>query len=99
MNKKLMLGAVVISFVALVVVIAISDSTGFGDIFRALANLNPKLMSLMLLPFVVVLIVGGIYLNKIREERKWKNALLKTRAEKQQRIEAAQKAEREKQLQ
>jgi len=47
---------------------------------RSLSGLNPRVMSLLALPFVAVLFVLGIYLRRRREERMWKNAVKETRA-------------------
>ena len=97
MNKNLLLGVAIVIFVTGTVVMIASDSIRFGDVLNSLSGLSPRVLSLVVLPFVVVLIVVGLYLRKKNEERKWKNALLKTRAEKQNQKEAARKAAKDKQ--
>ena len=92
MNKNLVLGVVVVIIVAGTGAMIASDSISFSDVVDSVSGLNPRVMSLVVLPFIVVLIVVGNYLRKKNEERKWKNALLKTRAEKQNKEEAARKA-------
>jgi hypothetical protein len=83
MNKNLLLGIVVAVFVPGMGVMADSESIRFGDVLDTLSGLSPRLLSLVVLPFIVVLVVAGNYLRKKNEERKWKNALLKTRAGRQ----------------
>ena len=84
-RKKIIL----ISVVATVSVIGTflllgSGSVRIGDIFNALSDINPRVMGLMALPFIVVFVLAARYLLKKREERMWKNALLKTRAARQE---------------
>jgi len=82
-NKFVVLGIFFVIFLAGLGVIISGESIRPDEIFRALSGLNPRLMSLLALPFIAVLVVLGIYLHKKNVERKWKKALLKTRAKKQ----------------
>ena len=97
MNKKLLLGAAIVIFVTGMVLMIATDAISFGDVLNSLSKLSPRVLSLVVLPFIVVLIVVGNYLRKKNEERKWKDALLKTRAKKQNQKEAASKAAKDKQ--
>lgn len=81
-NKFVVSGIFFVIFVAGLGVIIAGESVSFDEILRALSDLNPRLLSLIALPFIAVLFVLGVYLRKKSEERKWKNALLKTRAKK-----------------
>ena len=96
MKKKLLLGAAIAIFVTGTVLLIADDSISFGDVLKSLSGLSPRVLSLVVLPFIVVLIVVGNYLRKKNEERKWKDALLKTRAKKKK--AAARKAAKDKQL-
>lgn len=91
MNKKLLLGAAIVIFVTGTVVMIASDSIRLGDVINSLSELSPRILSLVVLPFIVVLIVLGNYLRKKNEERKWKEALMKTRAKKLNKGEATRK--------
>ena len=59
-------------------------SERLSDIFTALKHANPRLIGFLALPFVIVFVVGARFLLRKREERKWKKALLKTRAARQE---------------
>lgn len=83
MNKIVLLVIFVVIFAAGLGVIISSKSIGFDEIFRSLSGLSPRILGLIALPFIAVLFVLGVYLRKKNEERKWKIALLKTRAKKQ----------------
>jgi len=63
--------------------IIVHDSVSFAAALRSVRDLSPIVLSLLILPFIAVLFVLGIYLRKKNEELKWKKALLKTRAGKQ----------------
>ena len=80
MNKNLLLGVAVAVLVAGTGVMVGSESIRFGDVLGSLSELSPRILSLLVLPLIVVLYVVGTYLRKKNEERKWKNAILKTRA-------------------
>ena len=92
MNKNLLIGVAIVIFVTGTAVMIASDSIRLGDVVNSISELSPRVLSMAVLPFIVVLIVVGNYLRKKNEERKWKRALLKTRADKQNQIEAARKA-------
>jgi len=83
MNKYVVLGIFAAIFVAGLAVIIVQDSISFTAALRSLRDLSPIVLSLLILPFIAVLFVLGIYIRKKNEELKWKKALLKTRAGKQ----------------
>jgi hypothetical protein len=80
-NKILLTGVFAVVFVAGMGVIISHESISFNELLRSLSDLNPRFLSLIALPFIALLFVLGVYLRKKSEERKWKKALLKTRAE------------------
>ena len=82
MKKKLLLGAgiVIAIFIAGLGFIMSKNSIGLGEALGSLKEINSRVLLLIALPFIVVLVVVGTYLRKKNEERKWKNALMKTRA-------------------
>jgi len=83
MNKYVVLGIFAAIFVAGLAVIIVHDSVSFAAALRSVRDLSPIVLSLLILPFIAVLFVLGIYIRKKNEELKWKKALLKTRAGKQ----------------
>ena len=80
MNKHLILGVAIAVLVAGLGVMISSESIRFGEALGSMRGSNPRIMALIILPFIVVLFVVGAYLRKKNEERKWKNALRKTRS-------------------
>ena len=80
-NKILLTGVFAVVFVAGLGVIISHGSISFNELLRSLSDLNPRFLSLIALPFIAAMFVLGVYLRKKSEERKWKKALLKTRAE------------------
>ena len=82
-NKILLLSFFVVVFLTGLGVIISNESISFSDFLGSLKELNPRVMSLIALPLLAALFVLGAYLRKKNEERKWKQALLKTRAKKQ----------------
>jgi len=82
-NKIVLLVVFVVIFMAGVAVIISNSSVSFDEMLRSMGRLNPRILSLMALPFVVILVVLGLYLRRRNEERKWKQALMKTRAKRQ----------------
>jgi hypothetical protein len=80
-NKVLLSGVFVVIFVAGLGTIISHESISFNELLRSLSDLNPRVLSLIALPFIAVMFVLGVYLRKKSEERKWKKAILKTRAE------------------
>ena len=80
-NKILLTGVFAVVFVAGLGVIISHESISFNELLRSLSDLNPRFLSLIALPFIAAMFVLGVYLRKKSEERKWKKALLKTRAE------------------
>ena len=78
-----MVGIGIAIFVIGTVAMISIDSIKIGDVFNSLGGMSPRVMSLAVLPLIVILVVVGIYLRKKNEERMWKNAILKTRANKQ----------------
>lgn len=94
-NKKL-LASVAIAIVGIAAIaLIVSDSFSVSGFFRTMSGMNPRVLSLVALPFIVVLLVIGNYFRKKNEERKWKEALKRTRANKEAE-DAAKKAAREK---
>lgn len=83
MNKYVLLGIFFVIFVAGLGVIFSNESVSFNEFMRSLSDLNPRVLSLLALPFVAVLFVLGIYLRRRSEDRMWKNALKKTHAKRQ----------------
>jgi hypothetical protein len=82
-NKILLTGIFSAIFIGGLGVIMSSNSISLGELFGSFRELNPRIMSLLALPIVALLFVLGVYLRKKSEERKWKKALLRTRAKKQ----------------
>lgn len=80
-NKVLLAGFFIVVFIAGMLVIINQKSIGFDELIRSLNDLNPRFLSLIALPFIALILVLGIYLRRKNEERKWKKAILKTRAE------------------
>ena len=80
MNKYVVLGIFFVIFVAGLAVIFINESVSFNEIMRSLSDLNPRVMSLLALPFIAALFALGIYLRRRREDRMWKKALKDTHA-------------------
>ena len=70
-------------FVAGLGVIFSNESVSFNDLMRSLSDLNPRVLSLLALPFIAMLFALGIYLRRRREDRMWKNALKQTHAKRQ----------------
>jgi len=82
MNKSVLFGIFFLIFVAGLGVIISNEHVGFDEFFRSLSDLNPRILSIVALPFIAVLFVLGIYFRKKHEARLWKKAILKTRAKK-----------------
>ncbi|MEN8180065.1 MAG: hypothetical protein ABFS39_15795 [Pseudomonadota bacterium] len=83
MSKTVIFGIFVAIFIAGLGIIISHQHIGFDQLLRSLSDASPRVLSLIALPFIAVLFVLGVYLRKKNEERKWKKALLKTRAKKQ----------------
>ena len=81
-NKILITGIFSAVFIAGLAVIISSKSISPAEFFSSFRELSPRVMSLIVLPIIAVLFVLGVYLRRKSEERKWKKALLKTRARK-----------------
>lgn len=84
MKKNLVVGIVIAILVAGLGIVIGSDSIRFGGAFGSQKGLSPRIMGLIALPFFAAIFVAVTYLRKRNIERKWKNALLKTRAEKRE---------------
>ena len=83
MKKNLWLGLVIAVLVAGLGVVISGESMRFGEAFGSMKGLNARMMGLIALPFIAALFFAGTYLRKKNVERKWKNAMLKSRARKQ----------------
>ena len=83
MNKYVVLGIFFVIFVAGLVVIFSNESVSFNELMRSLSGLSPRVLSLLVLPFVAVIVVLVIYLRRRSEERMWKKALEDTHAKRQ----------------
>ena len=83
MNKYVVAGIFFVIFIAGLGVILINESVSFNEFMRSLSDLNPRILSLLALPFIAVLFVLGIYLRRRSEERMWKKAFKETHAKKQ----------------
>ena len=83
MKKSVLFGVFFVIFVAGLGVIISNEHVGFSELFQSLSDLNPRILSLIALPFIAVLFVLGVYFRKKHEARLWKKAILKTRAKKQ----------------
>jgi len=70
-------------FVAGLGVIFSNESVSFNELMRTLSDLNPRVLSLLALPFVAAIFVLVIYLRKRSEDRMWKNAVKKTHSKRQ----------------
>ena len=95
MNKNLLIGVALAVFVVGTGIMVGSDTISFGDVMDSMSGLSPRVLSLVALPFVIVLVVIGIFLLRKSEERKWKKALLKTRAARQAQEDAGNITPRE----
>ena len=82
-NKILIAGIFFAVFVIGLGIILSNKSIGPDEFFSSLKELNPRVMSLIALPVIAILFVLGVYLRKRNEERKWKKALMRTRANRQ----------------
>jgi hypothetical protein len=82
-NKILIAGIFFAVFVIGLGIILSNKHIGPGEFFSSLRELNPRVMSLIALPIIAILFVLGVYLRKKNEERKWKKALKRTRANRQ----------------
>jgi hypothetical protein len=82
-NKYVLLGIFVVIFVAGLGVIFSNESVSLTEVLGSVSELSPRVLSLLALPVIAVLFVLAVYLRRKKEERMWKNALLKTRKNKQ----------------
>ena len=83
MKKYVVLGIFFVIFVAGLGVIISNESVSFNELMRSLSGLSPRVLSLLVLPFIAVLFVLGIYLRRRSEDRMWKNALKETHTKRQ----------------
>ena len=82
-HKILITGIFFAIFIVGLGVIISAKSIGPGELFSSLQELSPRVMSLFALPIIAVFFVLGAYLRRKSEERRWKKALLKVRAKRQ----------------
>lgn len=83
MKKLVVGGGFFLVFVVGSVAILIHNSVSFGDFMRSLSRMNPRVVSLFLLPVVAVVFVLGVQFHKKNEERMWKKAMKDTRDKRQ----------------
>jgi len=83
MKKYVLSGIFIVIFLAGLGVILSNEHISFNELMRSLSDLNPRVLSLIALPFIAVLFVLGVYLRKKNEAHMWKKAILNTRAKKQ----------------
>jgi len=87
MNKHLLLGILfIVILLAGVGLIISSEHIGFNEFLRSLSDISPRILGVIALPFIALAFVLGVYLRKKNEERKWKLALRKTRAEREKKL-------------
>jgi hypothetical protein len=84
MNKNVLIAIAIATLTIGTVAMFAIESISVRDVLNALSGMSPRVMSLAVLPLIIVLVVIGIYLRKKNEERMWKNAVLKTKANRQQ---------------
>lgn len=82
MNKYVVIGIFALIFVVGLGVIITNEHVSFSELVRSISDSGPRVLGLLALPVIAVLFVLGVYLRKKNEERKWKQALLRTRAKK-----------------
>jgi len=82
MNKYILAGIFFVIFVAGLGVIISNEHISFSEFIRSLSDLNPRVLSLIALPFIAVLFMLGVHFRKKSEARMWKKAVKKTRAKK-----------------
>ena len=85
MSKYIVMGIFALIFFIGLGVILSNENAGVTDLLRWVSDSGPRVLSILALPFIAILFVLGVYLRKKNEERKWKQALLKTRAKKKNR--------------
>ena len=82
MNKYVVIGIFALIFVAGLGVIITNEHVSFSELVRSISDSGPRVLSLLALPVIAVVFVLGVYLRRKNEERKWKQALLRTRTKK-----------------
>ena len=82
MNKYVVIGIFALIFVVGLGVIITNEHVSFSELVRSISDSGPRVLGLLALPVIAVLFVLGVYLRRKNEERKWKQALLRTRAKK-----------------
>lgn len=85
MSKYVVTGIFALIFFVGLGVILTNENADFTDLLRWVSDSGPRVLSILALPFIAILFVLGVYLRKKNEERKWKQALRKTRAKKKTR--------------
>jgi len=85
LGKRTVIVLVVVATLVVIsaVIFLSTGSVRIGDVFDTISHLNPRVVGFLALPFIAVAVVIGLYAYKKREERMWKNALLKPRATRQ----------------
>lgn len=91
-DRTLMFGIAVAIVITVMIALIASGSIKPSNIAKTLNGMNPRLLGLVVLPFLVVVFVVGNYLRKKKEERMWRDAIMKSRAKRQRRDEASEEA-------
>jgi len=86
MNKYVVIAIFVLIFAIGLGVIITNEHVSFTELLRSLSDSGPRVLGLIALPIIAVLFFIGVYLRKKNEERKWKQAILKTRAKKKNQV-------------
>lgn len=82
-EKPFLKNMLLVIAIVMVVGLAILFATGkmsFRDIFEGIGKMNRRVLSMTLLPLLLAVVVFGRYWSKRKEERMWKEAILKSRA-------------------
>lgn len=79
-SKYIVLGIFVVIFFTGLGVILFNQSVSPRELIQSLNDLNPRVLSLLVLPLIAALFGLWVLYRKKRQERLWKKALQQTRA-------------------
>jgi hypothetical protein len=82
MKKNVLLGLVFAVVVAGLGILISGQSIRFGEGVASLKGMNARTMAFIALPFIFIIYFVVNYLRKKNEDRKWKQAILRTRSKK-----------------